>query len=200
MNRIRYAVCSLRLSLILLFTLVSGLACSAGLWPTAPTDQIIQGPFTLTTDWQTITFKKPLKTIPHIQYLKLLLDPDQYRSIDNIRDDFNVTLSNYTKIGENKPIQLSAVFVDQYGRQFRPIFSVIGIGPTDLGVYKNIGFGPNSDQGKFYYPKDNEIVALKIKANMVFRVEHLSWTASNYYQRPNKTWADVHASEIVEFK
>ena len=54
---------------ILLWAFVAS-ACSAQ--SKAPSDQVIEGVFKISNEWQTITFDQPLTSTPHLQLLRLL--------------------------------------------------------------------------------------------------------------------------------
>ena len=53
-----------------LSVLLSCTACSDS--TNSPSDQIIDGPFSVTTQWQELNLKKPLKSAPYIQHIQLL--------------------------------------------------------------------------------------------------------------------------------
>ncbi|MGH1440792.1 MAG: hypothetical protein ACRBBR_11810 [Cellvibrionaceae bacterium] len=189
-----------RLGSALWFSLLIATGCSADLPQAAPTDQIIKGPFTITAEWQTITFDEPLNTIPHIQFLELLLDKALYEPVENMKEDeFHIISSGYKKIGENQPVKVAIILVDNEGKEFRTLLGGSGFRQTELGVYNNLSYGTNADKGKFIYPKNTKFTALRIKANEKIRIEHLAWYAPYYYQSPNDTWKDVKQSEIVLF-
>lgn len=188
-----------RLFLFLLCSLFYIAGCSAEL-PQAPTSQLIKGPFTITTEWQTIEFAKPLKTSPHIQYLDFILDKNLYEPVDIQEDEFHIVSYGYRKIGENRPIELEVILVNENKKKFRSVLGGSGTVVTKSGEYNNLSYGTNVDKGKFFYPKDTNFLYVKVRSNTEIKVEHLSWTALFYYQSTNNTWDDIHSSEIVVLK
>ena len=73
--------------ILVLLSVFMASACSAQ--TKAPSDQVIEGVFKITNEWQTITFERPLLSAPHIQYLNFLFC-EKNMSLQNL---------NLTKIG-----------------------------------------------------------------------------------------------------
>ncbi len=182
-------------SLWLILLLITG--CSAQNVPQAPTNQLIKGPFQLTTDWQTISLDKPLIVLPHSHSLKLLLG-EQYQPIETIKTDNFYTMSHgYKHVTTNEAIKPEVILIDRSGKEFQAVMEAVGWRTTTLGDYHFLGYSTNSRQGKFFFPRGTEFVAVKLKANVAVTVQHLNWDAARYYQAPNHQWSDIHPSEIV---
>ncbi len=110
------------------FSLLIATGCSADL-PQAPTNQIIKGPFTITTEWQTIKFDQPLKTLPHIQRLETLLDMDNYEPVYNIGEsEYNIIGHSYLSRVDNIPIRAEIIFIDSKGDEYIATKNVLGSG------------------------------------------------------------------------
>ncbi len=181
-----------KLGLVLLLSCLTA-SCSAQ--REAPEDQIIEGPFSITTEWQEFTLKKPLKTNPHVQKLKILLDENSYINDEDI--DIGIISGGYKNLLNSKPLQPEVIFVDKSGKEFKTVYKSMGSSFISLGNYKFVGFGTNSKSGKFYYPPNTEFTAIKIKANIPFIAEHFWWSASWYSRAPNSKWEDIDPAEIT---
>jgi hypothetical protein len=195
-----------RLILLLCFALNTG--CQAGGIPRSSADRIIEGPFVITTQWQTIQFDKPLETIPHVQSLYLLLEHGRYDV------PIDVPLSEYVVIAGSKfhsgisfrqketgvIVIPQVVFIDQHGKEFHTACESSASYSTKLGPFKALGFGPDSRKGKLFLDKKARIAAIRIKANTQMKVEHLLWTAVDYYKNPDSSWEDIAPSEIQRFE
>lgn len=189
-----------RLVLFLLCNLFYIAGCSADL-PQAPTNQLIKGSFTITTEWQTIKFKKPLKTLPHIQRLELLLSMDKYEPVDDIgQSEYDIIGDSYLSIANNIPIRLEVIFIDSKGYEYEATKKAVGFGKTKEGAYHFLAYGTNPNKDKFYFAENIEFTAVKIKANTKFNLEHLFWHTPYYYKAPHDTWDDINQSEIVILK
>lgn len=184
-------------TLLLTLSVVSG--CFARTAQQAPTDQLIRGGITITSEWQTITLDNPLKTLPLVQMLQFFLDEKQYKFIDNVeRSEFHAIDASYSSIKDNKAIKLSVILIDKDGNTFRPSMISTGQRKTTLGVYHYLAYGVNPTKtGKFYYPENVEFVAIKVKSDTNVRAEHMAWQAPYFYQAPDKKWDAVNPSEIV---
>lgn len=186
---------------LIIFATLLGVACSAQN-KVAPVDQLIEGPFDITSSWQRIDFKKPLKTIPHVQSLNILLDTKKYKHVKaGVKNsNYSIMLDRYQSLIDGQNVEPEIILIDKIGREFKPLHTSIGVRYTSLGDYFFLGFGLSTRKGFFYYPKDVEFVAIKIRANTSVKVEHLYWIASRYYQAPNDTWNDVDPKKIIDIK
>ncbi len=180
-----------------LFLIILVSSCSAQ--DTSPTDQLIKGPFNVTTEWQVFQLDKPLETAPHSIKLEALFSVDQYKFVDTDEPNtpYSIMSDRLMRLSDSKITQPEVILVDSKGREFRPLFRSIATAYTDLGDFKALGFGTNTDMGKFYYPKDVVFTAVKLKSNIAMSINYLRWVAYHYYQAPNHTWSDVLPSEIV---
>ena len=189
----------IRTAFFCLICLISLSGCSSH--NKAPTDQLIEGPFNITETWQTINLEKPLTVLPQLHYIQLLLAPNSFVQTENVPvDEFNVSRYGYRLSNNQQPIYVSVILVNRQGKEFRPADSGYGTIRNPLGTFKFLMFSPNSNQDKFYYPKDTEITAIKVKANIPFRVEHLSWSAFYYHRNPHAKWSELDPTEIVMFE
>ncbi len=160
-------------------------------------NQLIKGPFQITTKWQVISLKKPLKVLPHIHTFNLLLG-DEYTPTENISlSEFYINSFGYKHYLTNQIIKPEVILVNQSGKEFQASMSVTGWRETPKGKYNFMGYATNPDQGKFFFPKGTEFVAIKLKANVAVTIQHLQWEAARYYQAPNHQWSDIPPSEIV---
>ncbi|MGH1487385.1 MAG: hypothetical protein ACRBCI_14315 [Cellvibrionaceae bacterium] len=175
-------------------------ACSAQ--DAAPTDQLIEGPFNITTEWQTIPLEKPLKTLPHVQTLEVLLDVEQYEFIETteVGSENSIMSGRFKRLQDNMITHPDIILVTDTGSEFQPVHRSIGLAYTKKGDLRSLGFGTNPDKGKFYYPHDVKFVALKVKSNVSMTINHFRWIARHYYQAPNDKWEDVDKSKIVNLK
>ncbi|GEM_PF-1397549 len=184
----------------LLYTLMVSLillpSCSAEVLQ-APTDKHIEGPFVLTQEWKTIALETPLKVLPHIHTLELSLG-DEYEVVTDIEMDkfYNLTYG-YKNSTTQQVIKPEIILVDAHGREFRATMETMGHHKIPAGTYNFLGYGTNSDEGKFFYPKGTEFVAIKARANIEITLHHFYWRATYYYRYPDKDWSNVSASDIV---
>ncbi|MGH1487168.1 MAG: hypothetical protein ACRBCI_13220 [Cellvibrionaceae bacterium] len=184
----------------LLIALILSLGCSAQTVPKDPNNQLIEGPFNLSAEWQVIRLDKPLKTSPHIQTLDVLLDIDQYEFIEGIPlSEYRVSDFGYKRIVDSIIIKPEVILIDKKNREYRVTFDVTGTHFNKLGDYFLLGYGTSS-KDKYYFPKDAEFIAVKIRANVDVKIEHLNWVSAGYFKSPERTWADVHPSKIVSIK
>lgn len=172
----------------------------------APADQLLEGPFKLTTKWQTIALDKPLKVIPHTQSVRFMLPIEDYEELEadmtppsphGFKDRF------FKRLADEKIIQIEVILITQKKQEFRATRHTIGMTRTykNFGAFSYLGFGTNKSfpVGKFYYPKGTEFVAIKVRANTPIEIPYLEWFATLYYQKPDKTWNDVDPSAIISF-
>ena len=200
MKRFLVCICSW-LALLLIPLATSGCFADQGV-PDAPTDQLIRGPFTIGPEWQTIKFDKPLSTLPHIQHIVMLLDNDAYEYLpDAPPSEFNTVYAGFKQVSTNTMITPELIFIDTEQREFRSTNASLAVGNTLVGEpLQALSYGINPRKaGKFYFPKDVEFIALKVKSNVTMRVEHFSWRAPYYYRSPGDTWDDVSPSEILDW-
>ncbi|MGH1487384.1 MAG: hypothetical protein ACRBCI_14310 [Cellvibrionaceae bacterium] len=183
-----------------LFILLFISSCSAQ--DTAPTDQLIEGPFNITTEWQVIQLKKPLNVIPQVITLETLFDIGKYTFVDSKEQntEFSLMSDRLKRLSDNKIITPEIILIDSQKREFRPVFISVGVAYTEVGNLKALGFGTNSNIGKFIYPKGTEFIGVKIKANTKMTIDHFRWVARHYFQAPNAKWRDIDPSEIVNLK
>jgi len=165
----------------------------------APEDKMIKGPFRITSEWKTFELSNPLKTMPHIQTFNILLKMDEYiydPSVDTGKD--KIISGSYRRLSDSKTLLPEVIFIDNAGREFKATYKSIGTSITSEGEYNSLGFGNNSDLDKFFYPKDAEFRAVKLKSNTPFIAEHFWWVAYRYERAPNRKWTDIDPSEIVQ--
>lgn len=183
----------------LLFCLLISSGCSAGL-PQAPTDQLIKGPFFITTKWQTIKFDKPLKTLPHIQRFEILLNMNRYEAVNDIgQSEYDVIGDSYLSTENNIPLRPEVIFIDNKNYEYRATKKAVGFDKVESKEYHFLAYGTNANKGEFYFSEKIEFVAVKIKANIDFKVEGFFWYSPTYYRKPKKTWNDATPSKIVKF-
>ncbi len=188
MNRL---LCSLLL-------IIFASSCSAQ--DTAPTDQLIKGPFYITTEWQKFPLDKPLKVIPHIQTLEVLLNINQYNFFDNpeeLNTKYSIMSDRFKRVSDGKITQPEIILIDSKNREYRTVFHTIGTAFTKEGDFKSLGFGTNVEIRKFYYPKDAIFHSIKIRANTQMTIDNFRWIARYFNRAPNYTWDDISASEIA---
>ena len=83
--------------LLLSVSLLLAGACSSQ--HDAPTDQLIEGPFEITTQWQTFPLKKPLGVIPYIIKFQILLDQEIHEIVGDIpTDPYRIMNDSYKQI------------------------------------------------------------------------------------------------------
>ncbi|MGH1487489.1 MAG: hypothetical protein ACRBCI_14840 [Cellvibrionaceae bacterium] len=190
----------LRKLLILFAALTLSLGCSAQKVPKDPNNQLIEGPFSITTEWQTIKFDKPLKSSPHIQSLDILLDIDKYELVEGLSmSEYRVLDLSYKRLKDSVIVKPEVVLVDQQAREYRVTFDAIGTRYTKLGDYFFLGYGTSDDE-RYYFPKDAEFVSIRVRANKAMTVTHLNWIAAGYFKRPDRKWDEVHPSKIISIE
>ncbi|MGH1487167.1 MAG: hypothetical protein ACRBCI_13215 [Cellvibrionaceae bacterium] len=185
---------------IFINALVLSLVCSAQIVPKDPNNQLIEGPFSITPEWQTIKFSNPLKSSPYIQTLEVLLKIDDYENIEGLElSQYRISYYGYKRVADSMVVKPEVILVDQKNREYRATFNVTGASYTPLGNYYLLGYGVPG-QGEYYFPQETKFVAVKIRANVEVKVEHLQWIASGYFKAPERTWADIHPNDIVDIK
>ena len=186
---------------VLVIAALFEVACSAQ-EKNAPTDQLIAGPFTITSEWQIITFGKPLKTIPHVQSLQILLPQNEYERVNlDIKGlRYGEMSGRFKRISDNAVIQLEVVLMTSDGYEYKLLLDSLGWRDIENAGYKFLGYNTDTVAGKFYYPKGVEFISMKIRSNIDVDISHLSWSASNYYQAPNDTWDNIKPSKIITFE
>ncbi|AJQ96049.1 hypothetical protein [Gynuella sunshinyii] len=175
-------------------------ACSAS--SGSPVDQLINGPFNITDEWQTIHLDKPLETIPNVQFLDVLIDMDgyEYKHVEGTSNDpYRLMLDSFHKVSDSKLMDIEIILVTASGKEFHTTYKSNGSTELHGKHYNHLGFGTNPNLGKFIYPKGIKIVALKIRSNMPIVAEYLWWYAYKYEMLRKQTWADVDPTEIVSF-
>lgn len=187
--------------LIVAFLSFANLSCQADSYSKAPTDQIIEGPFAVTTEWQTIKINPPLRTLPYVQELNLLIDHSLYTLAPDVPvTEYANTGTGFYLKDTDTVVTPQVIFINQHDKEFQVTFTSAGSYTTNAGAYKAMGFGLNTDTGKYYFDKDTEISAIKIKANVKMRVEHLQWISVHHYMNPNRRWDDAAPSKIQVFE
>jgi hypothetical protein len=186
--------------LLVSLTLMSGCFADNSI-PQAPTNQLIKGPFTIGPEWQTITPDKPLATLPHIQTIDLLLNPEEYQGVDITKnDEFNILNASYKQGSTGVIIHPEIILIDDQEREFRGVMKSTGYREVDDQLYNFLAYGTNSTKNIFYFPTNTKFVAIKLRTNVTMKIEHLSWVAPYYYKNPAKKWEDVNPSKILDFK
>lgn len=190
----------IRILTITLFAFIVTSACSAQ--QKAPTDQLINGPFDISTKWQTIRFLKPLEATPQVQYLQLLfcnqqmefinLRPDEVRTPEN-SGDFKRTVDN--KIFEPE------VIVHNGKKEY--ILSQTSSGSYYAGKAAGclfIGYSLEGEGMEAFLPEGTQFFFAKVKANISITADHIYWHAPYYERYPNKKWSDLHPSKIINME
>ncbi|MGH1487169.1 MAG: hypothetical protein ACRBCI_13225 [Cellvibrionaceae bacterium] len=186
--------------LLISLILVSGCFADNNI-PQAPANQLIKGQFTIDTEWKTIELDKPLTALPHIQRVEILLDEDGYVKVGNVsKDEFNIMNSGYKQVATDAIIRPELILIDDQGKEFRATMKSIGYREVDSEFYNFLSYGTNSNKNIFYFPKDAEFVAIKLRSNVVVQAEYLYWVAPYYSRNVAKTWEDVKASKILDLK
>jgi hypothetical protein len=187
-------------SILISLIFISG--CSAkSLVLQAPTNKLVTGPHTIGADWQTIKFEEALETSPHIQRIEFLLNNQAYQEVDNIqKNDFNLISSGYKQLQTDELVSLEVIFIDSAGREFQATVNSVGYREINDRNYNFLAYGPNSNKGKLYFPKESVFIAVKVKSNIKIQVEHLYWVAPYYSRHPFDTWEDINTSQIVSFE
>ena len=95
-----------------------------------PTDQEISGPFTITTEWQTIILASPLKTLPYIQLLEALFPQSDYKNIEGIeRGPYWGLSTSLQRLSDNKVIKLAMILIERSGNEYQMEFASLGNAP-----------------------------------------------------------------------
>jgi len=169
----------------------------------APADQLLEGPFKLTTKWQTITLDKPLKVIPYTQTLELMLPMDDYQGldVDEPKSRYVIEPGRFKRLADQKITQPEVILVTKQGQEFRTTYGAIGSTRhyKGFGTFWYLGFRTSFVMRKFYYPKGTEFVAIKVRANTPMEIPYIGWFANLYSQDPYETWDDVDSSAIISF-
>lgn len=185
-------------SLLLLITI----SCSAQ--DRSPTDQVIRGPVDITTEWQTITFDKPLQSAPYIQYLELLSCHNEYDFVEVGPPDEKkyILMSDRFRRVSDQQIVEPEVIVNDGKHDYRLFYSVTGYdyaGPAKGCKY--VGYSLRGEGVmELTLPKDVKFVSIKIRANVPMSIDHLYWLASGYNRYPNEKWSGLHSSEIINME
>ncbi|AJQ96096.1 hypothetical protein [Gynuella sunshinyii] len=165
-------------------------------------DQILKGPFKITDEWQTIQLDKPLETLPYVQFLDVLINMDdyEYKHIEGTPDDpYRLMFDSFYKVSGSELIDIEIILVAASGKEFHTTYSAFGSTELYGKYYNHLGFGTNTDLGKFYYPQGIKIAALKIRSNVSMVVEFFWWHAYKYDMVKRQSWEDADPSKIVSF-
>ncbi len=185
-------------SLAVLLSALVIVGCST--YERSPADQLIHGPFEITEDWQIIQLDKPLETIPYILSLDVLIDMNGYEIEENTpKNKYRLMSANYKRLHGDILVMPEIILLNQFGKEFRTTYKSIGSTEVRWRSYKYLGYGTNPDLGKFYYPKDTKIVALKVRANTPMTVEYFDWNVTGYEMARRQSWENVPPSKIVSF-
>ncbi|VAW45177.1 hypothetical protein MNBD_GAMMA04-2223 [hydrothermal vent metagenome] len=186
--------------LISLILPVAATACCVA-YPTSSHDQVIEGPYHLTTEWQTIKLDKPFITTPHIQVVEFLFPVKDYEfvEVDEPKSRYLLSNTRLKRLTDNQITKPEVILVNQHGQEFQAFYKSSGGAENEFGFFKMLGFGNNPDEGYFFYPKGIEFVALKVRANVPMEVPYIKWISRSYYQEPTATWESVHPSEVIDF-
>ena len=171
------------------------LTASCSVQQGAPENQLIEGPFSITQQWQVFPLAKPLKTNPHVQMLEILLDESSYTYDDSIR--YGIISGGFKHLPSSKPLQPEVMLIDESGKEFKPVYKSIGTSFTPVGNYKSLGFGTNSRRDKFFYPQHTRFTAIKVRSNTPFTAEHFRWLAARYEMAPSRKWENVGPADIA---
>ena len=176
------------------------LGCTGEEFPEDPNNQLVKGPFSITTEWQIIELQQPLKTSPHVQSLDILLDMDKYENVEGLPlSQYRALDFGYKRIDDSQIVKPEVILIDQKKKEYRATFDVTGVRYTKLGNYLFLGYG-TSGKGKYYFSKETEFIAIKIRANTEMMAEHLNWMAAGFFKWPDRTWEDIHPSKIVDIE
>ena len=186
--------------LVFIFCTLWVTACSAN--GGSPVDQLLKGPFKITDEWQTIQLDKPLETLPYVQFLDVLINMDdyEYKHISGTSDDpYRLMLDSFHKVSDSELIDIEIILVAASGKEFHTTYKSSGSTELHGKYYNHLGFGTNPNLGKFYYPKDIKIAALKIRSNVSMVAEFFWWHAYKYDMVKRQSWEDADPSKIVSF-
>ena len=184
---------------LILSTLLTG-GCFA---QTHPSNQLIQGEFEITEQWQEFTFEKPLISAPYIQKFELLSCNQKYELVTTEFDKENYFFTNdrFRRISDGKVIA-PEVMVIVNDKSYHLAASSSGYYHSDkLKGCIHIGYGVSGlkDGNKFFFPEGVEIEKVKIKANASLKIDMFHWIAPDYWRVGKYEWRDINPAEIIDF-
>ncbi len=166
----------------------------------SPTDQLINGPINISTEWQTVIFDKSLKSAPYAQYIELLSCEGQYEFDHSIPPDQKrgfLLSGRFKRITDSKILEPEVIVSDG---KYEYKLSYTTSGYYHSGPAKNcrhVGYSIDDGTTAYYLPEKTKFVSVKIRANTSMKIDHLYWVAPSYEKAPNATWENTHPSKII---
>ena len=166
----------------------------------APSDQVIEGVFKITNEWQSITFDQPLTSIPHLQFLRLLFcnqqmdfllgDPDnpvpeEQKGYFIRTEDNELFKPEVLAIIDNKNYSLSQTSLMWY----------------TMGQFSGcraIGYSLEGKGNALYLPEGASIKSVSIRSNLEIPIDFFHWSAPYFERAPNAKWSTTHSSKIID--
>lgn len=173
------------------------ISCSAQ--QSALTDQLLKGPFNITTKWQTIQFEKPLKSSPYIQYVRLLSCDNSYK-VENLGQDKSrgfLIAYRFQRLSDKQEIE-PEVFIVAKDKKYKLSHSLSGFdhGGIAEGCHY-MGYSLYDEDG-FFIPPNMEFSSVQIRANTNMMIDGLHWHAPDYSKSPKATWENTPKSRIIK--
>ena len=173
-------------------------ACSAQ--SKAPSDQVIEGVFDVTKEWQTITFNTPLTTLPHVQTLKLVFCKEQMNFLLGDPDNPipEEDKGSFIRTKDNqlfKPEIIASINGKTYN------LSQTGRTSYYAGQFtgcKSIGYRLKGKGNSLYLPEGARIESATIRSNLTIDIDFLYWVAPYFERAPNAKWSTTHPSKIID--
>ena len=185
-------------SILALLILIQATACSAQ--TKAPSDQVIEGVFEITNEWQTITFEEPLTSIPTIQVVELLYCNEQMSFL--IGDPDNPVPEKYKgyfiRTKDNQLFK-PEVIISIEGKAYT--LPNTGIGSYHSGQFKgclSIHYSLEGKGNAFILPEGISIESVSIRSNLEIPIDFLYWVAPYFERAPNAKWSTTHPSRIID--
>lgn len=149
--------------------------------PGFPEDQDIDGPFQITTEWQTIRFEQPLEiNAEAIQSLNIVVDSERYDSNFDYENEDRSNVFNLRRKKDGVVVKPKAVLIGDGGQE-------VSLHPTgSTALYSGGVTVGMSTFDKHYspippFPEEIKVFeSVRIRSNVPFTAEQLRWWVSSH--------------------
>ena len=167
---------------VIILALISNNACSEDV--NSPSDQIIEGPFKVTTEWQSFEFSPPLQPAPYLQYIQLVScngDLEIYETGQDKKNYFFLS-DRFRKTSDGKIVEPAVeAVINQTKHHFALARSTYF---TTSALKGCIALGYRlanlSDEVGYFLPHNAKLTSILVKANTEFTIDKLFWRSPDY--------------------
>ena len=184
--------------ILVLLSVFMASACSAQ--TKAPSDQVIEGVFEISNEWQIFAFEKPLNTDPFIQYFKLISCNERYSltktNIDEKR--FFLLPDRFQDKSTNEIIE-PEISINVDGQSYSLFLTNSGYyNKGDLNGCIFLGYNARSEKNQFHLPENITIDSVNVRANKNISIDFFHWHASDFWKAPDFKWSNLNPSKIID--